>query len=190
MGERRSARTAMDDRKEDTQALPHEEFAHFVAACAPRLLRTCRALTGSHADADDLLQTALARCYARWSRIRSMHNVEAYVRRVIYTQYISSQRRPRFPVLGSADRAQEPTSGADVGEQATAGLVVLSAVARLPVRQRAVVVLTYLDDQPDEQIAELLSCAVGTVKSHRAKALAALRVALGERGDLLVGGSR
>lgn len=68
------------------------------------------------------------------------------------------------------------------------GWAIRSAVARLPVRQRAVVVLTYLDDQPDEEIAKLLRCAVGTVKSHRAKALATLRVTLGEPGDLPVGG--
>ena len=117
-----------------------------------------------------------------------MDNVEAYVRRVIYTQYVSSQRRRVFPVLGRADREREPASGTDIGEQATVGWAVRSAVTRLPVRQRAVVVLTYLDDQPDEQIAEILRCAVGTVKSHRAKALAALRLALGERGDLPVGG--
>lgn len=178
----------MGNREGDTETWPHEDFSRFVAAAAPRLLRTCRALTPGRADAEDLLQTSLARCYTRWSRIRSMDNVEAYVRRVIYAQYVSSQRRRGFAVLRTADRAQEPTSGTDDGEQATVGSAIRSAVARLPVRQRAVIVLTYLDDQPDEEIAKLLPCAVGTVKSHRAKALAALRMTLGEPGDLPVGG--
>jgi RNA polymerase sigma-70 factor (sigma-E family) len=149
------------------------DFDEFVGARGTALLRLCVALTGSLPEAEDLLQEALARCFVRWRRLSGLGSVEGYVRRVIVNQHISIRRRRtfRFFELGSS----EQPSPADSADAVAVRMTMAGALRELPPRQRVVIVLSYYEDLPDAQIAEALECSVNTVKSHRAKALAALR---------------
>lgn len=152
-----------------------EGFREFVAARSPALLRSAWLLTGDEALAQDLVQTALARVWPRWSGLAEPGRAEAYVRRVMVTTYTNWRRR-RW-------RAERPT--AEMPERAAArdefaaaeirhDLAV--ALATLTPRQRAVVVLRYFEDLTEAQTAAALGCSVGTVKSQTHKALAKLRL--------------
>ena len=158
-----------------------EGFREFVAARSPALLRTAWMLTGDTHLAEDLLQTALARTWPHWSRLRD-GQPEAYVRRVM-VRLTGSWRRRRW-------RGETPTAA--VPETATSGdtftpvderAVLLAALGGLPARQRQVVVLRYYDDLSERQVADLLGCSIGAVKSQAARGLAKLRAALGADAD-------
>jgi RNA polymerase sigma-70 factor (sigma-E family) len=147
-------------------------FDEFVAARSRALLRTAYLLTHDHALAEDLLQTALTKAWFAWRRIDG--DPEPYVRRILVNTYASWWRRkwngehptdelPDRPSAGPARPNSEPTD-------------LWTAMARLPRRQRAVVVLRYFEDLTEAQTAEALGCSVGTVKSQTSKALAKLRI--------------
>jgi len=143
-----------------------------VATRGPALQRTAYLLTGDWALAEDLLQTALTKSYLAWSRIQR-DEPEAYVRKVLVTTYATWWRRRwrgEHPTDALPDTATEAWAGVDDR------VALAAALARLPRRQRAVVVLRFHDDLTERQVAEALGIAVGTVKSQTAKALAALRV--------------
>jgi RNA polymerase sigma-70 factor (sigma-E family) len=147
-------------------------FEEFVAGRGQSLQRFGYALTGDWGLAEDLLQTALARAYPRWSRIQR-DDPEAYVRKIMVNTWASWWRR-RW--RGEVPSAQLPEA---VGPDEATGVdnrqALRAALAQLPPRQRAVVVLRYHQDLPEAQVAALLGISVGTVKSQAAKALAALR---------------
>ncbi|MFL6136843.1 MAG: SigE family RNA polymerase sigma factor [Frankiaceae bacterium] len=154
-------------------ALPDEEFAAFVAARSQALLRTACLLTGDWATAEDLLQTALAKTYLRWSRIDRRGTAEAYVRRALVNTSTSWWRRRwrgEVPTATLPDRA---------GGETTPGVVERSslwpALMELPRKQRAAVVLRYYEDRPDSEVARLLGCSEQTVRSQCSRALAKLR---------------
>lgn len=151
------------------------EFAEFFTATWPRLYRTAVAIAGDSAAAEDALQTSFARAYALWSRVRATDRPEAYVRRMVVNEVVGGSRhgwrrreRPhdRLPDPG---RVESPEPGV-VRHDA-----VWTAVRNLPVRQRAVVVLRYYEDLTEAQIADVLGCSRGTVKSQASAALATLR---------------
>ncbi|MBZ5740128.1 SigE family RNA polymerase sigma factor [Nocardioides mangrovi] len=150
-----------------------DDFAEFYRSTWPRLYRTAYAVAGDAAAAEDALQTAFARAYASWRRVRAAEHPEAYVRRIVVNEVISAARRP-----WRRERASEspPDRGMPDATAAVADRDELwRAVLALPVRQRAVVVLRYYEDLSEEQIAEVLGCSRGTVKSQASDALAALR---------------
>lgn len=155
-----------------------EAFAAFVAARHLALLRTARLLTGDWQTAEDLLQTALARTYLRWARLRSVEAAEPYVRKVLVTTYATWWRRRwrgELPTATLPDSAgPDPYDSVDHRDR------VERAVATLPRRQRAVVVLRYYEDLPESEVAALLGCSVGTVRSQASRALAKLRARLGD----------
>jgi RNA polymerase sigma-70 factor (sigma-E family) len=151
-----------------------EGFAEFVAARQRALQRTAWLLTGDWALAEDLVQTALARSWPRWERIRRRDDPEIYVRRVMVNTWTGWKRR-RW-------RAERPTgamldrqAAGDLAAEVTARLAVRRALGSLTARQRAVLVLRVFDDLSEAQVAQVLDCAVGTVKSTMAKAMARLR---------------
>ena len=149
-------------------------FREFVAARSPALLRTGWLLTGDWFLAQDLVQDALSRTWTRWERVRRKDAPEAYVRKVMLTTFLSWRRRRWHGEIATAN----PPEGADSGDAfAAADLrnTVQLALSTLPPRQRAVVVLRFFDDLTEAQTADVLGCAVGTVKSQSAKALARLR---------------
>lgn len=150
-----------------------DAFAAFVASRQRRLLRTAWLLTGDWAAAEDLVQSALAKTWRHWRRVTSADDPDAYVRRVLVNTFASSWRR-RW--RGEQPTATLPeTAIADPADEIALRLGVQSALATLPSRQRAVLVLRYVEDLSEAQVAGLLGCAVGTVKSTSAKALARLR---------------
>jgi RNA polymerase sigma-70 factor (sigma-E family) len=151
------------------------EFEPFVSARLPALVRFATALSGDPARADDLVQDALERAGARWSTVRGLDNPEAYVRKVIVNRHVSIWRRTRHEVLTAlpADRAAraEPATGP--------ASALWDVLATLPRGQRAVLVLRYYEDLSEAEIAAVLGCSVGSVKSQAAKAKHKVRAALG-----------
>ncbi|XVV12771.1 SigE family RNA polymerase sigma factor [Actinoplanes sp. CA-131856] len=150
------------------------EFNAFVAERGQVLLRIAHALTGDRRSAEDLVQGALAKAYARWPRIHG--DAEAYVRRIIYNDRVSGWRRAghgrEVPMAEVPDR---PGAEHDVAER----LALREALLSLPARQRAVLVLRYLEDRTVEETAEVLGCRPGTVASQASRALAKLREKIG-----------
>lgn len=150
-----------------------QEFRDWVAARSGALLRTATLLTGDRSSAEDLLQTALAKTYLSWGRLRRREAVDAYCRRVMVTTYAAWWRR-RW--RGEVPTEQLPEHPAPDPYAAVAdGATLRAALDRLPRRMRAVVVLRYWEDLPEAEVADLLGCSVGTVKSQASRALAKLR---------------
>ena len=151
-----------------------EAFDEFVARAAAPLGRTAALLTGDRHLAEDLLQTALAKTYLRWHRLRDPNAAEAYVRRVMVTTLIKWRRR-RWQGEIPADVLPEHATHADDYASADTRDLLRQALATLPPAQRAVIVLRYYEDLTEEQVARLLGCSRGTVKSRTFRALAMLR---------------
>jgi RNA polymerase sigma-70 factor (sigma-E family) len=145
------------------------DFDAFVVARSPALLRTAFLLVRDEGRAEDLLQTALSKAWFAWSRI---DEPEAYVRRVMVTTAASWWRR-RWTGETPTAELPERVAGPDRWEGRQD---LWDAIGRLPRRQRAVVVLRFLEDRTETETAALLGCSVSTVKSQSAKALAKLRV--------------
>lgn len=148
------------------------EFAEFVAERGHALLQAAYALTGDQHAAEDLLQGALAKAFVRWRHINV--NADPYVRRILYHDYVSRWRRVRrreIPVADPPDVSAHDQDDSDTAQR----LSVRAALLRLPPRQRAVLVLRYLEDRSVEETAELLGCSRGTVGSQTSRALAKLR---------------
>jgi RNA polymerase sigma-70 factor (sigma-E family) len=150
-----------------------DDFAAFVAARSPALFRTAMALTGNREQAEDLLQTALARCVRHWGRIRD-GQPEAYVRTTMYRQQASFWRGRRRGHDVPSERLPE-VAGADATAGVDLTIALAAALRQLPARQRAVLVLRYFEDRPTEEIAALLGCGASTVRSQAARALERLR---------------
>lgn len=148
-----------------------EGFSDFVVARSPALLRTARLITRDAELAQDLVQAALAKAWPRWSRVEAP---EAYVRTVMVHTYLTWRRRRWH---GETPTGWLPESGTDQWDAVDTRTVVKAALGALPPRQRAVIVLRYLDDLTEAQTADALGCTVGTVKSQTSKALMRLRAA-------------
>jgi RNA polymerase sigma-70 factor (sigma-E family) len=147
------------------------EFDRFVVTRSQALLRTAYLLVQDENLAEDLLQTALTKTWFAWSRV---DDPEAYVRRVLVTTSASWWRRRWTRETPTADLPEPHASVAAEGPVDGQDLWV--ALGQLPPRQRAAVVLRYLEDRTEAETAQLLRCSVGTVKSQCAKALAKLRL--------------
>ncbi|MDX8035408.1 SigE family RNA polymerase sigma factor [Lentzea sp. BCCO 10_0856] len=149
-----------------------EGFEEFVAVASPRLLRTAFLLTRDPGHAEDLLQTALARAWRAWHRVDG--DPEPYVRRIIVTTHATWWRR-RWRGEEPTGELPEPPGQSPhdaVGEREW----LWQALGRLPRKQRTVLVLRFYEDLTEAQVAALLGCSVGTVKSQASKALAKLRL--------------
>jgi RNA polymerase sigma-70 factor (sigma-E family) len=149
------------------------DFAAFMSAHQRNLQRTAWLLTGNWDTAEDLVQTVLAKTWRHWARVCAADEPAAYVRRTLVNAFISDWRR-RW--RGERPTEELPdTALSDDADDVTLRLSLQQALARLPRRQRAVLVLRYFQDLTEPQVAESLGCAVGTVKSTGAKALEHLR---------------
>lgn len=154
-------------------------FEQFVAARRPALLRSAYLLTGSHHDAEDLVQATLLRVVPHWSRIAA--DPEPYVRRVLARESVTRWRARRW-----RERSTEHLPERPAVDQPSDRVALRDALATLSPRQRAVLVLRYYDDLTEAATAEALGISVGTVKSYAREGLAGLR----ERGPhLLADGS-
>ena len=152
-------------------------YSEFVASRWTAFHRLAYLLTASQTTAEDLLQIALMKTYASWPKVKRLDAPDAYVRKVIVNTLISERRRPwstkEFP------RDEPPETSVDPADADVLNHELLwPLICALPDRQRAVVVLRYYEDLSEEEIAEVLGCARGTVKSHASDALRSLRRAL------------
>jgi RNA polymerase sigma-70 factor (sigma-E family) len=151
-----------------------EEFSEYVAARRRALIRTAYVLTGDHHAAEDLVQTALARTYLAWNRIRDKQALDAYVRRAIVNEHTSWWRRAWKRLEHSTDDLpNRPAAEPELDSVERRELRQL--VDGLPPRQRVAVVLRYFDGLTEAETAEVMNCSVGTVKSRTSRALTRLR---------------
>ena len=148
------------------------EFTEFVTARSQAMIWVAYALTGDLDAANDLAQNAFAKAFVRWRQIRV--SPESYVRRIIYNDHISYWRRFRRHEISVADTPDVPTVD-EAGGAAVLRLALRDALQSLPPRQRAIVVLRYLEDMSVEETARILNCRTGTVGSQTSRALAKLR---------------
>jgi RNA polymerase sigma-70 factor (sigma-E family) len=163
-------------------AQEREAFREYVVARSPALLRTAYLITGNRADAEDLLQTALAKTYLAWGRIRERESVDAYVRRVLVNTHTSIWRRGRrATVVPYADVPER--AGGDDAESADLHDALWRALTTLPAKMRAAVVLRYYEQLSEAEVADVLGCSIGTVKSQTSRALLKLRENAGLRDD-------
>jgi RNA polymerase sigma-70 factor (sigma-E family) len=151
-----------------------EGFAQFIEARERALQRTAWFLTNDWALAQDLVQTALARSWPYWGRIRRGDDPEIYVRRVMVNTWVTWRRRRWRAEHPTGMLTDQPAPG-DMAADVATRLAVRSVLATLTKRQRAVVVLRLFDDLSEAQVAQILGCAVGTVKATMSQALARLR---------------
>jgi RNA polymerase sigma-70 factor (sigma-E family) len=158
-----------------------DEFTDFVADHGARLLRTACLVTGDPHLGEDLVQTALAKAFGSWAKVRRADHPFAYVRRLMINTHLSWLRRltntervlETFPDSGSGDLQ---TAHAD-GDELRRALLTLSP------RVRTAVVLRYFDDLSEADTAAVMGCSRSTVNNHVTRGLAALRVLLAPAVD-------
>lgn len=153
-----------------------EDFRDFVAARSAALMRTAYLLQGDRASAEDLLQSALAKAYRHWSRLRRDGDPVAYVRAIMVNERRSWWRRTacREVLGGEVPERPAPDEATGIAERDA----VWRAVLALPPRTRAVLVLRYWEDLSEAQTADVLGCSVGTVKSQASRGLRRLQKAI------------
>ena len=156
---------------------PEAEFVAFFAATWPRLFRTIYAVAGDRQLTEDALQTAFAQAWAKWPRVSAASDRVAYLRRMAVNAALSRHRRAASRRETSVPALPETAAPDDewLDRDAT-----WQAVRALPPRQRAVVVLRYYENLTEREIADVLGCHRGTVKSQASAALATLRATLGD----------
>ena len=157
---------------------PEQQFTDLFVALWPRLYRTAYGVAGDRGAAEDAAQSAMAKAYASWWRVRKADNPEAYVRRMVINEVIGTRRggwwhreRPREAV---EHHEALPSPEAGIADRDA----VWTAVQALPPRQRAVIVLRYYEDLSVAQVATALGITDGTVKSQTSAAIDRLRVLL------------
>jgi RNA polymerase sigma-70 factor (sigma-E family) len=159
-------------------------FEEFAAARLPAVLKFAAVLTGDRGLAEDVVQEVLIRANARWETIAGLDRPEAYVHKMIVNEYLSWRRRSWRLVLSGAGTDLTGRSVPDPAAGYAERDAIFAELAKLPLRQRAVLVLRYYEGLSDQEIAEVLGCRPGTVRGYASRALAALRVEL--TGPLLV----
>ncbi|KRE92818.1 hypothetical protein ASG76_15230 [Nocardioides sp. Soil774] len=163
-------------------------FVEFAQSARDRLRRTAYLMCGDWDQASDFVQEGLVRVYVRWPRLVRNGGELAYARKAVTSAFLDHARR-----RSSTERPQEAdppaASGEDVAAAVTTRAALMSALADLPPRQRACVVLRYFEDLSVADTAALLGCTEGTVKSQTSRALFSLRAVLDDSpsGDLSEG---
>ncbi len=162
-------------------------FEEYVAARWPRLVRSAVLMGADRHAAEDLVQTALAKCFVSWPRVSRAQDPDAYVHRVLINTLTDSRRRRWW---GETPTEVLPEGGLpDAADEVVRGDALRTALLRLTLEQRQVLVLRYYADLTEAQIASALGVAVGTVKSRAARGLAVLE-ADPSLGELANGGGR
>ncbi|SDU67215.1 SigE family RNA polymerase sigma factor [Jiangella alkaliphila] len=168
-------------------AIDEGPYGEYVAARRRALLRTAFLLTGDWHAAEDLVQETLTKLYVSWRRIRRRDDLDGYARKTLLNAYIDSTRRPwrrehAVDTVPDGTGVGDPAEGSD--PQARNRL--LTALAAVPPRQRAVLVLRFWEDLSVEQVAGLLGCSTGNVKSQSSRGLDKLRELLGPQEFAMV----
>jgi RNA polymerase sigma-70 factor (sigma-E family) len=152
-------------------------FREYVTSRSRSLLRTAYVLTGNRADAEDLVQAALAKTFLAWDRIEDSGALDGYVRKAMVNTHISWWRRRRLDEYPT-DEVPDQAVADDAGDAGDSDLqdTLRRAIDRLPQRMRAAVVLRYYEDMTEAEVADALGVSLGTVKSTVSRAVAKLRI--------------
>ena len=155
------------------------EYVDYVTARIPALRRLAFLLAGDEHRADDLVQQTITTLYVKWHRASAATHLDGYVRTMLVRTYIDERRLAwaRVRLLREPPEPAPPAGDGGVEDRQ----VVRAALALLPRRQQAVLVLRFFYDLPVDEVAGILGCSAGTVKSHTSRGLAALRRLLDER---------
>ncbi|MFD9816829.1 SigE family RNA polymerase sigma factor [Streptomyces sp. NPDC059080] len=154
----------------------YPSFSSYVRARGPVLMRAARSLTANPNDAEDLLQTALAKTFVAWDRIEDHRALDGYVRRALLNTRTSQWRKRKVDEFICDELPEpDPVPVPDPAELQGLRDAMWRAIMRLPPRQRAMVVLRYYEDLSEAQTAQVMEVSVGTVKSAVSRALAKLR---------------
>jgi RNA polymerase sigma-70 factor (sigma-E family) len=160
-------------------------FREWMLLRAPALRRKAFFMCGDWSAADDLVQDVLVAMYPRWSRIVRGGHVDGYANRVLVGKHVDARRRPwrrERPVDAIPDKVDSSSERA-IAEVDQRDGPLMAALALLPARQRAVVVLRYTDDLSIEEIAQVMGIPAGTVKSRLSRGTETLRAHLEVSGD-------
>jgi len=156
-------------------------FDEFAARHLPSLVRYAAVLAGDRDLAQDIVQEVLARAHVRWASIARLDVPEQYLRRMVTNEFLSWRRRwARVVPVGEVTPRREPGPAPDTATAHADRDALLAELARLPRRQQVVLVLRYYEGLSDAEIAQVLGCRPGTVRGYASRALAALRVSVGE----------
>jgi RNA polymerase sigma-70 factor (sigma-E family) len=169
----------MDGRRRHSQ--PRIEFDQFVAETAEPLLRAAFLITWDFAEAEDLVQECLYQIARRWPRVRRMAHRAAYTRTVLVHlaldegKHRSRRRSELDSSAGTFLETHEDDAAVRVIGRVEASADLLRVLGKLPPRQRVALVLRYFEDLSEMEVAEVMGCSVGTVKSTTSRALSRLR---------------
>jgi RNA polymerase sigma-70 factor (sigma-E family) len=153
-------------------------FDEYVRARGPALVRYAFLLTADWGLAEDMVQEALAAAHSKWRRIEKMDYPDAYVKQAVTRRFLSWRRRKsngERPAGLLPNEAAPPAPGPSAAEGVGDRDEMWTALGTLPRQQRAVLVLRYYEDLPDERIAEVLGCSQSTVRVHAGRGLATMR---------------
>ncbi|CRK60461.1 RNA polymerase sigma-70 factor [Alloactinosynnema sp. L-07] len=165
-----------------------QQFAEYFTARRDAVRRTAFLLCGDWHKADDLAQTAFVALHRSWRKVRDREALDAYVRRSVVRAMIDETRRPWRRERQVDQLPERATHDGELGNRVATRSALLDGLSRVPPRQRAVLVLRFLEGLDVAATAEALKCSEGTVKSQTARGLAALRESLGDTLDDLRSG--
>jgi RNA polymerase sigma-70 factor (sigma-E family) len=151
------------------------DFAEWFAGQLPKLLRFTTALCGGPDPAEEVLQDVAIKAHRRWNTIKDLEHPNAYLRRMIINEYLS-WRRKWSRLIPYAEFSDHVAAGPGLADQHAERAQLIMELNRLPRRQRAVLVLRYIEGLSDLEISRTLGCSPGTVRSHASRALSTLRV--------------
>ncbi|GAA2335681.1 SigE family RNA polymerase sigma factor [Saccharopolyspora halophila] len=168
----------MDQREE-------QEFAEYFTARREAVRRMAYMMCGDWHRADDLAQTAFIALHRHWRKVRDKGALDAYVRRTLTRAVIDESRRPWRRERAAETLPDSPADAPDMDDSVATRHALLAGLQQVPPKQRAVLVLRFLEGLDVAGVAAVMKCSEGTVKSQSARGLAALREAMGdELGDL------
>ncbi|MFG2038060.1 SigE family RNA polymerase sigma factor [Dactylosporangium sp. NPDC048998] len=164
------------------RAEAQEEYVEYVTGRLAPLRQLAFLLCGDEHRADDVVQQTIEKLYLRWPRVSAVEHLDRYVRQMLVRTFIDERRRPwaRVGLTGRAPEPPPPPAPTGPHDAVEDTLVLRAALARVPRRQQAVLVLRYLCDLPVDEVAAILNCSAGTVKSQSSRGLATLRKLVGD----------
>ena len=151
---------------------PELEYREFAGSRAASLHRTAYLLCGDWHLADDLVQETFVQTFRHWRRVQRADNQNAYVKRILINEF--NRHWQRYGGLPVADNDRLEVAVPDISDEVVNRADLLRALLTLPARQRATVVLRYLEGMSERETAAVMRCSEGTVKSQTARALDAL----------------
>jgi RNA polymerase sigma-70 factor (sigma-E family) len=155
-----------------------EQFATFVRAHTAALIKTAYLLTRDADEAEELVQDTLVWLYPRWQQVAEAQHQLAYVRKSVVNRFLAGRRRMSATEVRydpTLERFTDQRDRRDAAAEVDERLAIWDELGQLSERQRAAIVLRFFHDLPDDEVAQVLDCRVGTVRSLISRSLSALR---------------